>query len=296
MKGYLSGIFIFLFLITSVSAQHNSSYSQYMFNGLLLNPAYAGSHEALNLTALYRKQWLGIEGAPTTMNFTAHLPLRKKKAALGMVVANDKFGISDNTLFHIDYAYRIKAGKGTLSLGLLAGIEIHQTNWNQVRTTQIKDPSFTGNAQRFVSPRAGAGIYYYAQKFYLGLSAPSILNTRLSLTNYQLLLFNTGCVLNSSGNFKIKPAVLVKYLLNSPLDANLSTTFYWKDYIGVGVGYSLNNTGFMLVDAKVNDQFRIGYGYDYSFSVLRNYSTGSHEVILRYLFQYKIQVPSIRYF
>lgn len=286
---------IFLLFILCTDAQHASTYSQFMFNGLLLNPAYAGTHDALNLTALYRKQWLGMEGTPTTMNFSAHLPLKKRKAGLGLILMNDHFGVSDQTRASFMYSYRIRTGRrGQLSFGLLGGIGVYQNNWGQIKTTQSSDPSFAVNTERKIAPHAGFGIYYYSPKFYLGISAPSV--PVLSFHNYQTVLFNTGCVLDVSENFKIKPAVLVKYILHSPIDLNGSTTFYWKDAIGIGLGYSTHKTGFAYADIKVNYQFRVGYAYDYSFLSLRNYSSGSHEIMLRYLFQYKIQVPSIRYF
>lgn len=277
-------------------AQHNSTYSQYLFNGLLLNPAYAGSQEALNITSLYRKQWLGWDGAPTNINLTAHMPLKKKKSALGLVLLNDKYGVSDLTKLHFNYAYRIKMSVGHLALGLLAGIDVQQYNWNQIRTTQLRDPSFTGNAERRVMPQAGVGMYYFSRKFYAGISAPALISAETGLNTYQLVIMNMGYVMNVGADFKLKPAVLMKYLLNSPLDLNLSTTLYWKEYLGLGVGYSLNKSAFVLTDIRINDQFRLGYAYDYSFTLLNRYMSGSHEIMLRYLFQYKIKAQSMRYF
>lgn len=293
MKQVLTAIF--LLFVLNVGAQHNSTYSQFMFNGLLLNPAYAGSHEALNLTALYRKQWLGMEGAPRTINFSAHMPLRKHKAGLGLILMNDHFGVTDQTKASFMYSYRIRTGrKGQLSFGLLGGVGMYQNNWGQVKTTQSSDPSFAVNKEQKIAVHAGFGLYYYTPKIYFGISVPSVPVT--SFHNYQTIVFNTGCVLDVSENFKIKPSVLIKYILHSPVDFNGSATFYLKDVIGVGIGYSNHQTGFAYTDIKVNDQFRVGYAYDYSFLSLRNYSTGSHEIMLSYLFQYKIQVPSIRYF
>jgi len=287
-------VLILIILHFGVFAQHNSSYSQYMFNGLLLNPAYAGSNEALNLTALYRKQWLGINGSPTTMNFTAHMPLKNEKVSLGIILVGEKLGVSEHNKLNFVYAYRFKLLKGQFSLGLQAGFDAHRANWEQVRTTQLRDPSFAVNIEKRILPQAGFGIYYYNKSLFVGLSIPSIIANNFNL--YKTTLFNLGCIMNLFENFNIKPALLIKYILNSPTDANLSTTFYWKDIFGLGLGCSVNRTAQAYMDLKVNNQFRFGYAYDYPFNNLQNYNSGSHEIMLRYLFQYKVKVLSTRYF
>lgn len=281
-------------LCIAAVAQHNSSYSQYMFNGLLINPAYAGSNDALNLTALYRKQWSGIENAPNTLSFTAHTPLKNKKVNLGLIVLSDRYGVTEHLKASLIYAYRIKLFKGHLSLGLLGGVNSYKMNWNKVRTTQEGDASFTSDMQKRIYPEAGFGMYYHSQQFFLGLSAPDMYSNTFSIDRTMAL--SAGGLINSSGNFKIKPAILVKYITNSPIDANISSTFYWKDIIGVGVGYSYNTCLIGLLDLRVNDQFRIGYSYDYATTALNRYSSGSHEIMLRYLFHYKVHSLSTRYF
>lgn len=287
-------LIIFTCIAQGLFAQHNSTYSQYMFNALLLNPAYAGSHDALNLTALYRKQWLGLDGSPTTITFSAHSPLRNRKVNLGLIVMDDKFGVSEHTKSLLVYAYRFKFLGGNFSLGVQGGVDIHRANWDQVRTTQLRDPSFTGVNERTLEPQAGFGLYYYTNGFYLGAALPNLLNK--TQPQYETAVLHAGVVLNASEQIKIKPSVLVKYLLNSPLDVNPVITLYWKQVVGLGLGYSVNGTAMAFMDLRINDQFRIGYAYDYTFSTLRNYSTGSHELMLRYLFHYKVNVSSTRYF
>lgn len=292
MKWILS--IVILICCVGSRAQHLSNYSQYMFNGLLLNPAYAGSQEALNITALYRRQWLGLDGAPTTMNLSAHMPFKRKKAAIGFLLTNDRFGVSEHTRGTLAYAYRLRLGKGKLSLGVQGGVDMIQSNWGQIKTTQEKDPSFGVVSQRQVLPQVGCGAFYYARSFYAGVSVPELLNTENQ--EFQTLAFTSGVVLNVGGSVKIKPVVLIRHIRNSPLDINGSATFYWKDVVGLGAGYSVNRTAFAYIDLKITDQFRFGYSYDYSFTALRNYNSGSHEIMLRYLFEYEIQAPSIRYF
>ncbi len=286
---------IFIVLIPLFSyAQHNSTYSQYMFSGLLLNPAYAGSRDALDMAALYRKQWVGINGAPTTITFAAHSPLKNKKVNLGLVIISDKFGITEHLKASLVYAYRFKFLKGHLSLGLSGGIDSYKDNWAKARTTQAEDPSFTQQVNKRIYPEFGFGMYYASKKLYLGLSSPSLYNNSFNL--YKTFIFNAGGLIDVSENFKIKPAVIIKYILNSPLNVNLSSTFYYRDIAGLGVGCTINSSMLAYIDLKVNDQFRIGYAYEYATTRLNTYTSGSHEVMLRYLFHYKVNTLSTRYF
>lgn len=275
--------------------QHNSVYSQYMFNGLLINPAYAGSQEALNVTGLYRAQWVGLEGAPTTITFSAHTPLRNKKINIGLIAMQDQLGISQHSKASLVYAYRFRLSKGFFSLGISGGVDAYRTNWNDIRTTQASDPTFVPGPQRTIAPQAGAGMYYYSKRFYIGLSAPTLLNS-MKFDEYQPAVLSTGVLLKVSDNFRIKPVVLFKYMLHSPYEIDLASTFYWKDVIGLGVNYRLNDALTAFLDLRINEQFRLGYGYDYSVSKLQNYSNGSHEIMLRYLFRYKVNPQSARYF
>lgn len=277
-----------------LKAQHNSAYSQYMFNGLLLNPAYAGSREALDLSAMYRKQWTGFNGAPSTITFAAHMPLKNKKVNLGLVVQDDRFGISEHIRANAIYAYRFKLMKGSLALGLAGGIESFNDNWSKAQTTQSDDPSFTAQSNRHIYAEAGFGMYYTSDRFYAGLSAPSFYNQSFNL--YKTLVFTAGGLINASANVKIKPALIFKYIANSPVHANVSSTFYWKDVIGVGIGYTVNTSALAYMDLKLNEQFRVGYAYEYNTNALRTYNTGSHECMVRYLFHYKVETASARYF
>lgn len=294
MKKHYYIIFVFCFCL-KMQAQHNGDYMQYMFNGLLVNPAYAGSRDALDVTGLYRNQWMGIVGSPVTASFAAHTPLKNKRFNIGATVINDKFGIFNHTRANLIYAYRIKFLKGNLSFGLQGGVDYYTANWSRINTIQKDDPNFssTVNDSKIV-PDAGFGVYYYSKNFYLGLSAPTVFNETIS--KYRTFMGNTGFLINVSEDFKIKPAMLVKYIYNSPLSTNVSSTFYWKDFIGLGIGYTLNTSAMAFIDLKLNEQLRFGYGYDYALNRLNVYSSGSHEIMLRYLFKYKINPLSTRYF
>jgi type IX secretion system PorP/SprF family membrane protein len=269
-------------------------YVQYMFNGVLLNPAYAGSQGALNITALYRNQWVGIDGAPVSKSFSAHTPLKNKKINLGLIAENERFGIYEHTRINGLYAYRVKFLRGELAAGIQAGVDLQSTNWNKVVVTEVNDPNFSGIPVRQTAFIAGAGLFYNSERFYAGLSSPQIFSNYLNKNSTSI--FNCGTLIDLSSNFKIKPALLCKYLHGSPLMLNISSTFYYKELLGIGAGYTIGNLWMAYLDVKFNDQLHFGYGYDRSVNNLKTYSGGSHEIMLRYLFSFKLKVVNARYF
>lgn len=281
-------------LLPGLKAQHNSNYVQYMFNGLILNPAYAGSQEALNLTGLYRKQWMGINGAPTEALFSIHSPLKNKNVNLGANFQDTQFGLFNHTRFNLVYAYRFRFLSGKLAFGLQAGIDSYTTNWDRLNTTEAGDPSFQLSGTRNTVPEAGAGFYYNTKIFYLGVSAPNLFTGKLN--PYTTSCLSSGIVINLSPDFRMKPALLLKYVNGSTASANLSTTFYYKEIIGLGIGYTYNNSALVYTDIKLNEQLHFGYGYEYALNHLQTYITGSHEVMIRYLFRYKINSANPRFF
>jgi len=265
-----------------------------MFNGLILNPAYAGSQDALNMTGLYRKQWLGITGTPKEAMLSVHSPLKNKNISLGGNFQNSQFGLFNHTKINMVYAYRFKLLKGKLAFGLQGGIDSYSTNWDKINVTESGDPSFTESATRKIVPEAGVGAYYNTKKVYLGISVPNLFAGRLN--PYAMACLSTGIVLDLSKNFKVKPAILLKYIHGSPLSPNLSATFYFKEIVGLGAGYTYKNSALVYADIRVNEQFHFGYGYEYTLNQLKTYISGSHEVMLRYLFRYKINALSARFF
>lgn len=294
MKFILRSILILIAFSFNVMGQYNSDYMQYMFNGLLINPAYAGSSEALNISGMYRNQWMGLPGAPVTAILSAHSPLKNKKVNIGGILINDRFGVFNHTKASLIYAYRFKLFNGHLSFGLQAGIDSYTTDWNKINTTDVGDPNFQGQKTRNIIPEVGAGTFYHSKNFYLGFSIPNLFNTGF---NYDMVgILNSGCIIKMSDNIRLKPAVLIKYLKSSPLSANVSTTFYYKEVFGIGLGYTYKTATLAYVDLKLNTQFHLGYGYTYSLNILQNYTSGSHEIMLRYIFQYKINAVSARYF
>lgn len=290
-------IYLFLFISTAVSAQHNALYSQYYFSGILINPAYAGSQNALNFTSIYRDQWTGMEGAPTNLSIGLHSPLRNEKVNAGLILQNNKFGVTCETRVMLVYAYRLRLRKGSLSFGLQGGAEYYKNDLTKIKTTDGSDPVYEASLEKKVNGVFGAGLYYKTEKFFAGVSAPLLYNTRDDYSvSYTPIIASAGCLLKLSDKIIIKPGGLARYVKNSPVEADISASFYYKEFVGIGFGYRSKDAVYAFLDLRLNDQFSVGYCYDYTLSRLNNYSNGSHEFMLRYLFSYKLKTKSPRYF
>lgn len=288
-------IFVMFLSVCGIYAQHDNLYSQYMFNGLLLNPAYAGSNEVLNATLVNRSQWVGFDGAPRTSTFSLHTPLKNKKINVGVTFTNDCYGITTQNKINAMYAYRLFFKKSSLSFGLQLGVDFIKNNWNLIQTSTPNDQVFMGQYSQKTLPQTGFGVYYKAQKFYVGLSSPDLFSFGDSKTLYKSAMLTGGYLFDISENVKIKPFVLVKYIHNSPLELDLNAVVYFK-MVGIGYSYRTNDAMVFLVTVNVNKQFSFGYSYDLTTSKLATYVKGSHEIMLKYEFGYKINPQSPRYF
>ena len=286
---------IFFPCMSSLYAQHDNLYSQYMFNGLLVNPAYAGSNEVLNATFVNRNQWVGFDGAPRTSTFSLHTPLKNKKINVGITFTNDCYGITTQNKINAIYAYRLFFKKSSLSFGLQVGVDFIKNNWNLIQTTTPNDQVFTSQFSQQTVPQTGFGIYYKAQKFYAGISSPDLLSIGTPSTLYKSALLTGGYLFDVSENVKIKPFVLVKYIRNSPVEVDLNAIVYFK-MVGIGYSYRTNDAMVFLATVNVSKQFSFGYSYDLTTSKLSTYVRGSHEIMLKYEFGYKVNPQSPRYF
>lgn len=278
-------------------------YSQYMMNGLALNPAYAGSRESFNITLSHRTQWIGVDGAPATYSLSSHAPMKNDKVALGLFFFNETIDIRNNLGIYGSYAYRLTLKKGKLSFGLKGGVDIQKVDWNKIETVTPGDPVFNNNPDQLLIPNVGFGVYYYTKNFYVGASIPSFLSDSLTtgqvylyhdFKNYNYL-FTTGFV--TGGNFfKIKPSMLLKYSQNTPLQADFNLSLIFGNFLWIGGGYRIQDAMVGLVKFEITDQIRVGYTYDYSLGQLNKFSNGSHEIVLIYDFSYKVKGANPRYF
>lgn len=309
LKIEIIAVMLLLGTTSGVRAQQNPMYSQYMFNTMAINPAYAGSRNVVSATALHRNQWSGMEGAPKTTTLTIDAPFRDKRVGLGLQLINDQLGISKTTGAVLSYAYRIRMNKGSLAFGVQGSGVQYRADYTGVDLGNggAYDPAFSENVNKMLF-NFGTGVYYNSDKFYIGLSAQDLLNTRI--TDYQApddgtggsfknlhLFFAAGYVFAVDETFKLKPSVLVKGVKGAPVEADLNAMLWINDVIAVGAQYRTSADVAGILEFQATPQIRIGYSYDYSVTRLRNFNSGSHEIMLRYEFGFERgKILSPRYF
>jgi type IX secretion system PorP/SprF family membrane protein len=301
-------IFLMIVSVTSVYSQQDPQYSQYMFNTLAINPAYAGSRDVVSATALYRKQWVNTPGSPRSSTFSVDAPFRREKVGVGLVVSNDKIGITNTTSLYGSYAFRIRLERGTLALGLQAGFSQFSADYTSVVLDQDNkgDGAFASNVNKFM-PNFGGGFYYNTDKFYVGVSMPTFVNnkmfkksdTAVSLSHQSRHLFIMGgFVVALSQDVKLKPSTLVKLVEGAPVEVDINTNVWFYDAVAAGLSYRAGaGTLVAMIEIQANKQIRIGYAYDAGFGKINVVGRGSHEIMARYEFGYvKAKVLSPRYF
>ena len=272
-------------------SQNEPMFTQYMFNKLWINPAYAGTSQALNINALTRLQWVGLEGAPRTYSAAIHSPINKRKAGVGVTVVNDVFGPVKNTFATGNYAYRVSLNKKlTLSMGIKGGINSYFASYKDLKLIDKDDPLFAED-DRTINPNLGFGFYLYSDKFYVGVSAPRLLETSLN-GNYSNQDFNTmnhyyfigGFIWELGPKWLFKPAVFTSYVANTPIKNNISLQFLYDERIWLGGMFRPGDAVGAFFNIKVSDRLTVGYGYDLSFTEISNTNIGTHELMVSFDF------------
>jgi type IX secretion system PorP/SprF family membrane protein len=292
MKGLLCLLFLFLAAVPA-TAQQEATYAQYMFNGLAINPAYAGQHDALSVSALSRFQNVGLPGAPTTQTFAVHSPLRNQRFAVGALFVHDKMGVVGQTEFSGVYAYRIPVTlKSTLSFGIQAGFSRYSAQYSRLDLYQA-DPNFSQDIIE-TRPNIGAGVYYRNETWYMGLSMPHMLNNIFSRGNNLTtvkqsvpVILTGGYLLPLSRSIFFKPNALVKFVDNRIVELDLNSNFLFDDVVWFGVSYHSSKALNFLVDLQISDRIRWGYSYTAALGKIRTAEIGSHELFLGYIFKSK---------
>jgi type IX secretion system PorP/SprF family membrane protein len=316
--------------IQTVHAQQEVQYSQYMFNMLAVNPAYAGSRDVLSMTGLYRQQWANISNA-NTASFTIDMPIKKEKVGVGLQAYRDQIGIFTNTGIYASYAYRVKVTqRTTLSMGVQGGVNNLVGDYSSIITAYNttgaginNDPTFSGGISSWL-PNVGVGLYLSNDKGYIGLSAPTLIQNALGVTGKidttkttqasqgrqdRHYFFMAGFVVGLGRSLALKPSLLVKATRDAAaLDLNLN--LWIKDRIAIGGSWRTNNSNFSsifsnskgdavvgLLEIQATDQFRLGYSYDFMLNGLGKRAGATHEAMLRYEFGYrKAKILTPRYF
>lgn len=270
-------------------SQQDAQYTNYMYNTSTINPAYAGTREALSLFGLHRSQWVGLDGAPVTSSFTAHTPIGLSNTGLGFSFVNDQIGPSVENNIAIDFAYRISMGLNTLSFGIKGSANLLNIDYRKLDIYDISDPKFQNNVDNQFSPNVGAGVYWYSNNHYIGLSVPNFLETKHYNDNSSSLAKERmhyylmgGYVFNLNDNLKFKPAFLTKVVQGAPLQLDVTTNFMFYDKFTIGGSYRWDAAVSILTGFQLTEKFFIGYSYDTESTRLSNYNSGSHEIFLRF--------------
>lgn len=293
LKFNISNFFQLLFTvggIITVNAQQDSQFTQYMYNTISVNPAYAGSRDVLSISGLYRTQWVGLDGAPKTATFSLNTPLRNNKIGLGLSVMNDRIGPQDKTDVAIDFSYNIPVFETyRLFFGVKGSANLLNVDFTKLDHYNPNDPRFQYNVENEFSPNVGAGVYLQSENAYVGVSVPYMLETTKynhSSTSKVMERMHGyiigGYVFDLSYDLKFKPAVLTKIVSGAPLQVDLSANFLLNEKFTFGAAYRWDAAVSGMAAFQINPGLMVGYGYDFDTERLGNYNSGSHEIFLRF--------------
>ena len=295
---------------TTLSAQQDALFSQYMFNMLVLNPGYAGTSETMNFTLINRQQWVGLAGAPKTSTFSVNTPLRNENVGLGLYAYSDVLGPVNGTGALGTYSYKVKLGPGNLSFGLQFGFKSETIDWNML-DMQDENPAYDRADYKDVNLDANFGIYYYSKKYYFGVSSKQLLEKDIGLAevNGQYAVVKllrhfyamAGVAIPLTDKVVFKPATLIKYVDNAPIQVDLNASFLYNKMFWLGASfrsdYRTESTLVFMTEMLIRDRIRVGYSYDVFLSSLHVTNRGSHEIMLGFdLPIFNKRMKTVRYF
>ena len=274
-------------------AQQRPQFTQYMFNNLVINPAYAGVDEALSLTFIHRSQWTGIENSPSTQTFSGHTQFADIHTGMGLTVMNDRIGVHRNLNALINYAHHVKTyDKCFLSMGLQAGIHSQKADFLSLAGSTY-DPTLLNASVSYTSLDFGAGLYFRSPALHAGLSATNLipetvyLNDSISLHIRNANIFGfLKYKIRVNESIEAEPSVLLKHLAGVPVSYDMNMNLIWRKVLTTGISYRKKESVALLLKAQMTRQLQFGYAFDYPIGVVTRVSNGSHEVVIHYLFKY----------
>lgn len=287
-------------------AQQDSQYTNYMYNTINVNPAYAGSRGSMSIFGLHREQWVGLEGAPKTNTFSINTPIKNSKLGLGISFVNDQIGVMKDNTLSVDLSYTIDLdhNDNKLSFGIKGSMNLLDVRYSDLNIYNNNDLKFKQDISGQFTPNIGAGVYFHNQKSYLGLSVPHFLQTERYNDNVYATMQTRmnfyligGHVFDLNPNLKFKPAFLLKAVEGAPLQADVTANFLFSEKFTLGVAYRWDAAWSALAGFQITDGLMIGYSYDGETTKLANYNSGSHEIFLRFeLFNKYKRINSPRFF
>jgi type IX secretion system PorP/SprF family membrane protein len=311
MKKLIRCLLFFAFA-KAMTAQQDPQYSQYMYNPIVVNPAYAGNRGVASIVGLHRSQWVGLDGAPRTQTLSFHTPLSNSRVGVGLSIVNDEIGPSDETYVAADFSYTLLVGdQSRLSFGIKGGVHVLNVDYRRLNPFDLGDPRLSDNIDNKLSPTLGLGLYYHTEKLYLGLSSPNLLQTdhfdgtennrsTTYIAQERIHLFATaGYVFDLNEDVKFKPATMLKLVQGAPVQIDLTANFLFNDRLTLGLAYRWSAAVTGLVGFQISDQMMIGFAYDRETTVLGNaiFNDGSYELFLRFeLFNNYERIITPRFF
>ena len=284
-----------LLSITSVTifAQEYPLTSSYLLNPLMINPSYAGSGSGLRASIHHYNKWVGVKGSPRTNTLSVDMPIGREKVGLGLIMYNDKIGVTKENNVALNYAYRIDVGKGFLAFGLGTAINFSRTNWSELVTVDQGDEMYMVDSRLFVSPNVSFGIYYSYDKFYVGFSIPEFLTTEYDyneekqvlrnrgVSDYTYML-NSGYTIDLSKKFSLTPSTLLRYSSTPGFEAYFNAAFEYNNVASLTFSYCTYNVLGFTAQVQISEKFKLGYTYELDVNKMGRYNNGSHSVMLRF--------------
>ncbi|MFV8337548.1 type IX secretion system membrane protein PorP/SprF [Flavobacterium sp. RSP29] len=283
-------VIILLLVNVSVFAQQDAQYTNHMYNTININPAYAGSRGVVSIFGLYRSQWVGLDGAPVTSTASINTPIENTNLGVGLSFVNDKIGVSDESAISVDLSYAIQVSNNyKVAFGVKGTANLFNVDYTKLNRYDLNDPKFQNNVENEFSPGVGAGIYFYSDKLYLGLSVPDFLESRVFNDNLSITVLKNmhyyligGYVFDINPSLQFKPAFISKIVEGAPLQVDLSVNFLFNEKFVLGAAWRWDAAMSFMAGFQVSNGMYIGYGYDLETTKLSNYNSGSHEIFLRF--------------
>ena len=290
IKSFLS-LIVFFTLLSTIKAQQEPMFTQYIFDPISFNAGYVGTTSMLNVNTLTRLQWVGLEGSPKTFSLSAHAPIEGRKIGLGITLLTDKIGPVNNTFFTVNYAYRLRVtDQLTLSMGIKGGISSYKVGLTDLSIIDQEDPQFENNEKK-ISPNLGFGFYLYEDRYFVGFSVPKLIQTSVddeyATEKYQLkrhyyIVGGYNWKINNEWN--LKPSLLTKIVGGSPVSNDITIQALYNKLVGGGIIYRVGDALGFFAFGKVYKELNVGYGYEYSLNGLSGVNSGTHEIRLTYDF------------
>jgi len=299
----------FSLLSAVLFAQNDVQFTHFVFNKLSYNPAYAGAAEAPVLSALYRNQWVNLDGAPVTATLNYHTTLSKDRVGLGFSITADKVGMVNTNSIEANYSYRFSAGEGKLSLGVNGRLEQGTVKWSEAAPLELGDGSIPAAEEQRLSPNFGFGLFYQRSNFYLGLSIPRLMRTTIyrdlsidgSRSGYRTFYLMSGLVTEIAEKVKFQPGAMISYNSSAPFEVDLNANLIFMDTFWLGGNYRLGDSFSALIQYQFTPRLRTGVAFDFTMTELNSYTNGSIEVMITYGFNRQTsveagQIHNLRYF